>query len=239
MVGTEVMTIILTSPLFGLALTLLVYALALKAYQHSNHNPLVNPVIVSIAVIISILTLTNTHYADYFASTELIHFFLGPATVALAIPLYQQVHRIKKLLLPIVITLLASIVIGCLSAVSIAALLGASVEVQLSLAPKSVTTPVSMGISNYIGGIESLTAGLTVLTGILGAILGTWIFALLKIKDDAIKGIAMGLTSHGIGAARAFNISNEMGAFAGLAMALATFSTALILPLVMSWYGLL
>lgn len=235
----EIWTFIQTSPLTGLTLTLLVYCLGMTLYKKSNHNPMVNPVIISVALIIITLLLTNISYEDYFAGGKLVHFLLGPATVALAIPLYQQLHRIKKLWLPILITLLCSVVIGGVSSVSIAAWLGASLETQLSLAPKSVTTPVAMGISEYIGGITSLTAGLTVCTGILGAVIGTKIFSMMKIEDDAVKGIAMGLTSHGVGAARAFQVSPEMGAFAGLAMAISTFTTAFMLPWVLSVYGVL
>jgi len=117
-------------------------------------------------------------------------------------------------------------------------LLGASVQTQLSLAPKSVTAPVAMGISEMIGGLPSLTAGLVVVTGIIGAILGTRLFSLIRIRDDSVKGIAMGVTAHGIGTARAFQISPEMGAFSGLAMALSTFVTAFILPWLLDVLGL-
>ena len=124
-----------------------------------------------------------------------------------------------------------------MSSVALARLFGASLQTQLSLAPKSVTAPVAMGISEQIGGLPSLTAVMVVATGILGAILGTKLFALLHIRDDSVKGIAMGITAHGIGTARAFQVSTEMGAFSGLAMALSTFTTALVLPWLLQWLG--
>ncbi len=231
--------LIQSSPLTGLGLTLLVYCLAMKLYKESGHNPLINPVIVSVLIIIATLIITDTSYQQYFTGGELIHFLLGPATVSLAVPLYMQLHRIKKLLLPILITLVSSVFIGCFSAIYIADWLGASLATQISIAPKSVTTPVAMGISENIGGIVSLTAGLAVTTGVIGAILGTKIFSLMAIKDDSIKGIAMGLTSHGIGTARAFQVSDQMGAFSGLAMAITAFTTAFMLPWILSLAGFL
>lgn len=226
-----------TSPLSGLALTLFAYYIAMRLYQRSNHNPLVNPVIISVLIIITTLLISGVSYHEYFAGGKLIHFLLGPATVALAVPLYLQLHRIKKLFLPIVITLLCSVIIGSTSAIFIADWLGASLATQISIAPKSVTTPVAMGISENIGGIVSLTAGLAATTGVVGAIFGTKVFSLLGITDDSVKGIAMGLTSHGIGTARAFQVSNTMGAFSGLAMAITSFTTAFMLPWLLTWLG--
>jgi predicted murein hydrolase (TIGR00659 family) len=181
-------------------------------------------------MLITFLLLSGTPYQAYFKGGQYVHFLLGPATVALAIPLYQQLPKIKKMWLPITITLVGGVSMAALSSVLIAQFLGASIETQLSLAPKSVTAPVAMAISEQIGGLPSLTAVLVVCTGILGAIVGTRILDALHIKDDSIKGIAMGITAHGIGTARAFQVSSEMGAFSGLAMALATLTTAFILP---------
>lgn len=231
--------LIQSSSALWLILTLFAYTLATKLYKSSNFNPIVNPVIISIIIIISTLLILDVDYEQYFNGGKFIHYLLGPATVALAIPLYQQLHRIKKMLLPILLTLLSSVVVGACSAIYIAEFLGASASTLLSIAPKSVTTPVAMGISENIGGIVSLTAGLAVTTGIIGAIMGTKVFSLMKVDDDAIKGVAMGLTSHGIGTARAFQVSNEMGAFSGLAMALTAFTTAFLLPYLLQFLGML
>lgn len=229
-------TFLQTSPITGLTLTLVIYCISMKLFIKSKYNPVFNPVVLSVVVIMSILLITKTTYEEYFAGGKIIHFLLGPATVALAVPLYQQLPRIKKLWLPILITVILSVFISGLSSVALADYFGASLSTQLSLAPKSVTAPVAMGISDFLGGIPSLTAALTVSTGLIGALIGSKIFTIMSIKDDAVKGMAMGLTSHGIGSARAFQISQEMGAFAGLGMALSTFTSALLLPLILNIY---
>lgn len=228
-----------TTPLLGLTITLVAYSLAYRLYIYSDSNPLLNPVLTSVSALIILLLLTNTSYETYFEGSQFVHFLLGPATVALAIPLYQQCSKLKQLFLPIAIAVISGVIIGAFSSIAIAWSLGASLQTQLSLAPKSVTAPVAMGISEQIGGLPSLTAVLVVITGIIGAVIGTKLFKLMHIKDDSVKGIAMGITAHGIGTARAFQVSSEMGAFSGLAMALSAFATAVILPWLLNLAGLL
>ena len=195
-----------------------------------------SPIVIGIIVL---LLLTNTSYETYFAGGKFVHFLLGPATVALAIPLYQQCSKLRQLFLPVAITVISGVIIGAFSSIGIAWFLGASLQTQLSLAPKSVTAPVAMGISEQIGGLPSLTAVLVVVTGIIGAVIGTKLFELMRIKDDSVKGMAMGITAHGIGTARAFQVSSEMGAFSGLAMALSAFASAVILPWLLNLLGML
>jgi predicted murein hydrolase (TIGR00659 family) len=218
------------TPLSGLTMTLIAYVLAHRLHLYAHASPLLHPVVTSVALLIGLLLLTDTPYQAYFEGGRYVHFLLGPATVGLAIPLYRQLPKVRKIWLPMSLALLAGVVIGALSSITIARLLGASAQTQLSLAPKSVTAPVAMGISEMIGGLPSLTAVLVVITGIIGAVLGTRLFALMRIRDDSVKGIAMGVTAHGIGTARAFQVSPEMGAFSGLAMALSSFTTAFVLP---------
>lgn len=227
-----------TTPLLGLTLTLVAYGIAYRLYLRARMNPLLNPVATSVTMLICLLLATGTPYHDYFQGAQFVHFLLGPATVALAVPLYRQTARLKRLWLPIGVSLLSGVAIGALSSVTLARLFGIGAQTQLSLAPKSVTAPVAMGISEKVGGLPSLTAVFVVATGILGAALGTRLFALMRIEDDTIKGFAMGITAHGIGTARAFQISPEMGAFSGLAMALATFTTAFVLPWLLRLLGL-
>lgn len=227
------------TPLVGLTLTLMIYSLASRLYFAGKCNPLLNPVVTSVAVLIFVLSITHTSYEAYFEGGQFIHFLLGPATVALAIPLYQQFSKLRKLWLPILVALISGVIMGSLSSVSIAWVLGASPQTQLSLAPKSVTAPVAMGISEQIGGLPSLTAALVVITGVIGSICGTKLFELLHIKDDSVKGIAMGVTAHGIGTARAFQVNSEMGAFSGLAMALSALTTAILLPWLLGLFGIL
>ncbi len=226
-----------TTPLLGLTATLIAYGIAHRIYIRCNANPLLHPVAIAVALLITLLLLTGTGYSAYFEGAQFVHFLLGPATVALAIPLYRQWPKLKRLWLPLGLTLFAGVTIGALSSVFLARLFGAGPQTQLSLAPKSVTAPVAMGIAEKIGGLPSMTAVFVVATGILGAAVGTRLFALMGIRDDHIKGFAMGLTAHGIGTARAFQVSPEMGAFSGLAMALATFTTAFLLPWLLAWLG--
>ncbi len=225
-----------SSPLLFLTLTLVVYLLAHRLSSKTNHHPLLNPIVVSVVSLIIILLLTKTSYSDYFEGAQFIHFLLGPATVALAVPLYQQLETVKRFLLPIILSIILGSTIGALSSIIIAKYLGASDWLILSLAPKSVTTPVAMSISEYIGGIGSLTAAMVVCTGMLGGVLANPIFSLLNIVNDNEKGLALGVTAHGLGTVKAFQISPQAGAFAGLAMSLSAMVTALILPwLVMAY----
>ncbi|MET0050687.1 MAG: LrgB family protein [Candidatus Thiodiazotropha sp.] len=226
-----------TTPLLGLTITLIAYGLAYRVYMRFKANPLLHPVFLSVSLLIALLLLTGTPYSAYFEGGQFVHFLLGPATVALAIPLYHQWPKLKRLWLPLGITLVSGVVVGAMSSILLAELFGIGDQTLLSLAPKSVTAPVAMGIAEKIRGLPSLTAVFVVITGILGAAVGTRLFALMRIQDDSIKGFAMGITAHGIGTARAFQISQEMGAFSGLAMALATFTTAIILPWLLNFLG--
>lgn len=218
------------TPLLGLTITLTAYLVAYRIYERAGGNPLLNPVALSVALLIGFLALTRTSYETYFEGAKFVHFLLGPATVALAVPLYRQLEKLRALLLPIAIALPVGLLAASFSALIIARSLGASRETLLSLAPKSVTAPVAMGIAEKVGGLPSLTAVLVVSTGILGAVVGTGLFGLLRIRDESVRGVSMGVNAHGIGTARAFHISPEMGAFSGLAMALSAPTTAVLLP---------
>lgn len=226
------------SPLLWLSLTLVCYLVAVRIYRFGGESPWLNPVAIAVSLLIGLLLFTETPYQTYFDGAQFVHFLLGPATVSFAIPLYRQRERLRTLALPIAAALIAGVSTAALSGIGLGKLLGASPETLVSLAPKSVTAPVAMGISEKLGGIPSLTAVLVVSTGILGAVLGTGLFRLLGIRDEAVKGFALGVTSHGIGTARAFQVSPVMGAFSGLAMALSAFVTALLLPPLLGWIGL-
>lgn len=228
--GGELWAALAASPLFGLTATLLAYILAHRLATACGGHPLANPVVTAVALLIALLWLGGIDYATYFDGARFIHFLLGPATVAMAFPLYRQLPRLRRMLGPLALTLLAGVLINLLSVLAIARWLGASEATRLSLAPKSVTTPVAMGIAAEIGGIPSLTAVFVVVTGIFGAVVGQWVFTLLRVEDPAARGFAMGLAAHGIGTARAFQVDVAMGAFSGLALALAALLTAALLP---------
>ncbi|HRL76673.1 MAG TPA: LrgB family protein [Candidatus Accumulibacter phosphatis] len=221
------------SPLLGLTLTLLAYLGASAVHQRCGGHPLANPVLLAVAALVGLLWLTDTPWHTYFDGAQFVHFLLGPATVALAIPLHAQLPRLRRMALPLLLALLVGSLTAALSAVAIGALLGASRATLLSLAPKSVTTPIAMGIAERIGGLPSLTAVLVILTGVLGAILARYIYRALHIEDDAQRGFGLGIAAHGIGTARAFQESEQMGAFAALAMGLNGLLTAVLLPLLL------
>jgi predicted murein hydrolase (TIGR00659 family) len=225
------------SPLLWLTATLLAYQFAYALYARSKFNPLVNPVAISVALLVMILTVSGTQYGTYFEGAQFVHFLLGPATVALAIPLYQQLAKLRRNWFAFLGSAIAGGAAAIATAMGVAWLLGASPATVLSLAPKAVTMPIAMGVAEKIGGLPSLTAVLVMVTGIIGATCGRWIFNLMKIGDHSIRGFALGVTSHGIGTARAFQVSEEMGAFSGLAMGLSGVLTALLLPFVLRLLG--
>ncbi|PID44946.1 MAG: hypothetical protein CSB47_10510 [Proteobacteria bacterium] len=227
-----------STPLFGFTITLITYSLSHRLYVRANHTPLLNPVMTSSITLIIFLMLTGISYEAYFVGAQFMHFLLGPATVALAIPLYKQLSKLKQVWLPVGFAISGGATIAALSSVYLARLFGGSAQTQLSLAPKSVTTPVAMAISKQIGGLPSLTAALVIVTGILGAVFGTRILDLVGIKDNSTQGIAMGVTAHGIGTARAFQVNTQLGAFSGLAMALSALATAAIVPWLVGVLGL-
>lgn len=220
-----------TTPLLGLALTLVVYQGAFLVYQRAGFNPLANPVAIAVMVLATLLWVTGTPYATYFEGAQFVHFLLGPATVALAVPLFEQLPRLRRLWLPLLGALVAGSVAAAVSAVLVGWALGASRATLASLAPKSVTSPVAMGIAEKIGGIPSLTAVLVAATGIIGAASARSLFNAMRISDPTVRGFALGTAAHGIGTARAFQVSDEMGAFAGLAMGLSALFSAVALPL--------
>ncbi len=219
------------SPLLHLTLTLMAFVAASVLYRRVRFNPLLNPVLLSVITIVAILYGTGTSYSTYFEGAQFVHFLLGPATVALAIPLYRQFDRVRKSALAVSVSLAAGSITAAASAILIALLLGAQPVSIISLAPKSVTAPVAMGISEQLGGLPSLTAVLVILTGITGAVLGPVVLNLLKIRDRSALGMALGTASHGIGTARALQVNELAGAFSGLAMGLNALATALFLPI--------
>jgi len=218
------------SPLLGLTATLLAYQGAYWLYRRSGFNPLANPVLIAVAGLVALLSLGEIPYQRYFDGAQFVHFLLGPATVALAIPLYAQFRQVRRLAAPLLAGLVAGSLTAVISAVALGQWLGASRPSLMSLAPKSATTPIAMGVAERIGGIPSLTAVLVIATGILGAVAGRWIFDALRVRDPAIRGFAIGVASHGIGTARAFQVSEQAGAFAALGMGLNGAFTALAVP---------
>ena len=218
------------SPLLSLTLTLGCYLGAVVLFERGGRRSLLNPVLVSIVVLVLLLRALDLSYPDYFAGAQFVHFLLGPATVALAVPLYRELPRLRRHAVPIAIALGAGFATTVGSTFLIARLVGLDRTLQLSIAPKAVTAPVAMGIAERIGGLPTLTAVFAILTGVGGAVVALPLLARLRVTDDAAKGLAIGLVSHGIGTARAFMASERAGTYAGLGMALSATLSAFVLP---------
>lgn len=220
------------SPLFHLTLTLCAFQAANWLFERAGRTALLNPVLVAVLLIVGVLTVTDTDYATYFDGAQFVHFLLGPATVALAIPLYRQWHYVRSSALAIVVSLGCGSLAAAGSAVATVWLAGGTAELMATIAPKSVTAPVAMAISQQLGGLPSLTAVLVIVSGIFGAMFGPWIMTLCGVTDWRARGLAMGTSSHGIGTARALSVNETAGAFSGLAMGLNALATALLLPVI-------
>jgi predicted murein hydrolase (TIGR00659 family) len=220
-----------TTPLLGLAATLLVFRASVALARMARGHVLANPVLVAIVVLAFLLRATGTPYSAYFQGAQYVHFLLGPATVALAVPMYANIARIRRSARAIVPAILAGSVAAAASAMVLARLLGAPRDIVLSLAPKSVTTPIAMGIAEQIGGNASLTAVFVIITGLVASLLIGPAMKLVRVTDWRAHGLAAGTAGHGIATARVLLVSETAGAFGGLAIGLNGVITAIVVPL--------
>jgi len=217
-------------PLFGVGITLGAYQLAVVAYEKTRWVFL-QPVLLSMLTVIGILLACGLSFNEYRTSVAAMTLFLGPATVALAVPLFLNLRRIRQLFWPILITLLVAGVVATVLGVSLAWAFGAEQVMLMSMAPKSVTSPIAMLVANQIGGIAALAAVFVMITGIIGAIIGPSLLKRCGVHHPAALGMALGLTAHAVGTARALQEGEECGAFSALAMSLMGVVTAVLLPL--------
>ncbi|TNM36707.1 LrgB family protein [Nocardioides albidus] len=219
------------SPLVLLFLTVAGYQAGRWIRTRTGGHALAQPVLVAIAVVGTAITVLDVDYADYRGATELVAFWLGPATVALAVPLHRQTDRLKGFVVPMLVALVLGAVTSIVTAVLIARALGADEALQKTLAPKAATTPVAIAVVDALGGIAPLVAVFTIGIGIVGAVIGPALLNLLHIRDRRARGLAMGAVSHGVGASRMLREDETEGAFAGLAMGLTALITSLLVPL--------
>ena len=222
------------TPLFGLTATLVVYVVAHAAYTRLNQAPWANPVFWTVSVLACGLLLSEIPYPTYFAGAQFIHFLLGPAVVALAWPLWQRRAELRLRWGRLLMASAAGGVAASGSALLLAWTFKLPPEVMLSLVPKSVTAPVAMGISEKIGGIPALAAVFAVLTGLVGALAGKYLFDVMRIATTpsgwAARGFALGTAAHGIGAARAMQVDSNAGAYAALALGIQVLLASLWMP---------
>lgn len=225
------------SPLPWLVLTLAAYVLTLALYRRSGAHPLLIPPLTATTLVVVVLLLTRTSYATYSEGTQLLSFLIGPATVALAVPLFAQRDRIRALWRPLCVALLAGCSVAIVSGVGLAWVLGGSLQTLMSLAPKSATMPIALPVAERMGGLPSLAAVGVALTGIAGAVMAGPLLRLLRVKDPAVRGFAVGLTAHAIGTARELQVHPTAGAFAALAMGLNGVATAVLVPVCVALMG--
>ncbi|MEB0159566.1 MULTISPECIES: LrgB family protein [unclassified Pseudomonas] len=222
-------------PLFGIAITLGAYQLMLAAYEKTRWIFL-QPVLISMVLVIGILISCGLTYVEYRKSTEILSILLGPATVALAVPLYLNLRRIKQLFWPTFTTLIIGGVLATSLGVTLGWLFGAEHMILMTMAPKSVTSPIAMLVAEQIGGVAPLAAVFVLITGVIGVIFGPGLLSVLGVKNHAARGMALGLTAHAVGTSVALQESEECGAFAALAMSLMGVATAVFLPLAVSLF---
>lgn len=227
----EIWVYLAQEPLAALTATLVAWLIAVKLHDVAGRHPLANPVLIAVALLAGGLLVSGVAYRDYFPGAQFVHFLLGPATVALAIPLYRQFALVRRSAAAAIASVVTGGIFAAAAGVGIALALGAAPEVTASLAPRSVTTPVAMGIAERIGGLPSLTAVVVILSGIVGAALGPLVLNIAGVTDWRARGLAIGTAAHGIGTARALSVNATAGAFSGLAMGLNALATALLLPL--------
>ncbi|WP_152220264.1 LrgB family protein [Pseudomonas sp. SCB32] len=217
-------------PLFCVGVTLGAYQLALAAYERTRWVFL-QPVLVSMLIVIAVLLACGIDYAEYSNSAKVLTILLGPATVALAVPLFLNLKRIRQLFWPTLITLVVAGLFATGLGIGLGWLFGVDHELLMSLAPKSVTSPIAMLVASQIGGVAALAAVFVLITGVLGAILGPELLRRVGVHHPAAQGMALGMTAHAVGTSRALQEGEECGAFAALAMSLMGVATAVLLPL--------
>lgn len=226
---------ILAHPIFPLGLTLAAYAAGTWLHRRAGQSPFFHPLILAVAIVIVALKAIGMPYATYFEGTRFLHWMLGPAIVALAIPLYGELTQLKARWRSTLAALLVGSVVASGSAVLVAWALGGSHGLLLSLTTKSVTTALATVLAQEIGANPAIAATIVLVTGLLGAVVGPWLFARVRPGDDAALGTALGTCAHAIGTSRAIQLSEACGAFAALSMGLNGLLTALVLPALMKW----
>ena len=228
----EIWVYLAGSPLFALLLTLVAYEVGVTIFERANRHPFANPVAIAVLIVAAGISLIDMPYAKYFEGAQFIHFLLGTATVALAVPIYQGWSALRGKVLPLIVSLLCGGTVSIISAVGIARVLGADSTIQRAMMAKSVTAPIAMGVAERISASPTLTAVFAVTTGVVGAIVARYVLDALRLTAWWQRGFAIGVAAHGIGTSRALSINAEAGAFAGLGMGMHGVAGAILIPLI-------
>ena len=230
---SETLEYLRDSPLTWVFLTLVAYRAGTWLRDRTGAHPVAQPVLTATALVIVVLLALGVDYETFMTGGSLIHLVLGPATVALAVPLHRQAHHLKEMLVPVLVALPVGAVVAIGSAVLLVRGLGGDAVLERTLAPKSATTPVAIAVTEHAGGVPALVAVFTIVAGIIGAVFGPWLLDRLGVRDRRARGLAMGAVSHGIGTARSLHEDPLEGAFAGLSMGLTALATSLLVPVVL------
>ncbi|MFC0268016.1 LrgB family protein [Kushneria aurantia] len=222
-------------PALAIVITLIAYMLAGSLHRAMHYPAWAPPMLTGSLMLALMIFLLPLSYSSYYSAAHWLTLLLGPATVGLAIPLFEQFQHIRRLLIPIMVSLIVGSVSACGATLAIAWALGLSPDLLASLAPKAVTTPIAVGISEGLGGYPALTAGVVTVTGILAASVIPVLARLLNCREPGVMGFALGLNGHGLGTARAFTLDPQAGALASLAMGLNGALSAVALPLLAGW----
>jgi len=225
---------IFSHPLFGLLITFMTFEIGKIIYSKTK-IPIFNPLLVSIILVVSILVAFDIPLEAYDRGGSVLSLFLGPVTIILAVPLYKQIHLLKAQFVPILIGVSVGSAVAVLSVITLGRLVGLDELLLLSMSPKSITTPIAMGLSNNIGGVQAITVGCVVITGVTGAVIAPMVCKFFKIKNEMARGIAIGTSSHAVGTSKAIEMGEVEGAMSGLAIGLSGIATIVILPIILKF----
>ncbi|AGF59381.1 MULTISPECIES: LrgB family protein [Clostridium] len=227
---------VIASPVFGVLISLIAYEIGNFIKQKLKLS-IFNPLLIAIIILLIFLSKFNIKYEDYNNGGQVISFFLAPATVALALPLYKKFSLFKKNAVPILVGILCGVVSGIICVIGISKIFGLSSELTKSLIPKSITTPIGMALSNQLGGLPAITVVAIIITGIFGSIIGPFLNKILKVNDSVAMGIAMGNASHAVGTAKAMEIGETEGAMSSLTIAISGIITVIVGPIIWNLFS--
>lgn len=222
---------LISTPLFGIMISLIAFEIGCIVSRKTK-LPIFNPLFISIILVIAFLTMFHINISDYDKGGQFISFFLSPATVILAVPLYKKIKLLKSYALPILAGITVGSITGIITIILLCRLFALPKPIDVSLIPKSITVPIGIEVSKQLGGIPSVTVAVIILTGIIGAIIGPHVCSLFRIKDKVAIGVAIGTASHAVGTTKAIEMGETEGAMSSLSIGIAGIITVIIAPII-------